>query len=950
MFRITSLFLASLAVPALAALGTQTSRQLQTSVTDLAVATASLSTLVTAVTTAGLAEALGDPEATLTVFAPNNDAFDALPFGLLDVLLTPGFNKHLTAILLFHVYADAAVLSSELAATQDITMLNGEILTVTRTDTTVTVTTADDQTVTVITADVEGSNGVVHVIDGVLIPRSIGASIYDLGSNYSTLLSLIATVGLDEVLTGSGELTLFAPTNAAFEALEADTVAFLTSDAGVYNLAIILSYHIVFGSFTSDLLVDGAMAATLYNQKVTFSVGESVMVNDATVIEPDMLALNGVSHGIDRILIPGTIADILLGIESLSTLATAVTTAGLAEALSGPGTTMALFGPDNDAFGALPEGLLTALLTPGFNNHLTEILLYHASDQFDFSEFDFLEELETQEIEMLNGEMLTVTLINFFEITVTTTTGQTFSVITPDLEGSNGFVQVLGTNGAVYILDGVLVPSSIGDTVIDLGSDYSTLLSLITRAGLEETLAGGPFTLLAPTNTAFEVLDAATVAFLTSDAGSAMLTSILTYHVISGSVTSDMLMNDMMVATVQGGMVTFMVEGGTVMVNDATVVMADMLAFNGVTHGIDRILMPPDSMAPTMAPASGDLLIPRTVVDIVLQTESLSTLATAITTAGLADALNDPRLALVVLTLTVLAPDNDAFSALPDGLLTALLSPGFEKHLTEILTYHVFAGGALLSSDLAATQDITMLNGEILTVTRTDTTVTVTTADDQTVTVITADVEGSNGVVHVIDGVLIPRSIGASVYDLGSNYSTLLALITRAGLEETLAGGPFTLLAPTNTAFAALDAANVAFLNSDAGAAMLTSILTYHAISGSVTSDMLMNDMMVATAQGGMVTFMVEGGTVMVNDATVVMADMLAFNGVTHGIDRILMPPDSVAPTMDSPDSVAPTMSPVSVALDSPDSVAPTMSPVSGAHAVGASLSALFAAVLAVAL
>jgi transforming growth factor-beta-induced protein len=927
MFRFGSLFLASLAVPAFAVFGAQVSRQLQTStVVDLAITTPSLSTLATAVTTAGLAEALSDPDATMTVFAPNNDAFADLPGGFLTSLLTPGFNKHLTAILLFHVYADGAVLSSELGATQDITMLNGEILTVTRTDTTVTVTTADEQTVTVITADVEGSNGVVHIIDGVLIPRSIGASVYDLGSNYSTLLSLIATVGLDDFLTG-GELTLFAPTNAAFEVLDDATVAYLVSDAGLEDLAIILSYHVIFGSVTSDLLVDGAMATTLYNQKVTFSVGESVMVNDATVIDPDMLALNGVSHGIDRILIPGTIADILLGIESLSTLATAVTTAGLAEALSDPEVTLALFGPDNDAFSALPDGLLTSLLTPGFKMHLTQILLYHASDEFDFLEV--LETLETQEIEMLNGEILTVTLSNFFDITVTTMSGQTFSVITPDLEGSTGLNEVLGSNGAVYIIDGVLVPSSIGDTVIDLGSDYSTLLSLITRAGLEETLAGGPFTLLAPTNTAFAALDTATVAFLTSDAGAAMLTSILTYHVISGSVTSDMLMNDMMVATAQGGMVTFMVEGDTVMVNDATVVMADMLALNGVSHGIDRILITPYSVAPTMPPASGALLIPRTVVDIVLQTESLSTLATAITAAGLADALNDPRLALVALTLTVLAPDNDAFSALPDGLLTSLSTPGFEMHLSDILTFHVTAGGALLSSDLAGTQDITMVNGEILTVTRTDTTVTVTTADAQTVTVITADVEGSNGVVHIIDGVLIPRSIGASVYDLGSDYSILLSLITRAGLEETLAGGPFTLLAPTNTAFAAPEAATVELLTSDAGAAMLTSILMYHVVSGSVTSDMLMNDMMVATAQGGMVTFMVEGGTVMVNDATVVMKDMLARNGVSHGIDRILMPPDSMGP---------------------PDSVAPTMSPASGALAVGASLSALFAAVLAVAL
>jgi transforming growth factor-beta-induced protein len=317
-----------------------------------------------------------------------------------------------------------------------------------------------------------------------------------------------------------------------------------------------------------------------------------------------------------------------------------------------------------------------------------------------------------------------------------------------------------------------------------------------------------------------------------------------------------------------------------------------------------------------------------TVDDIIFRYDSLSTLAAALGAAGF---VNAP--AFDALTRTVFAPDNDAFGALPDGLLTALLTLGFNKHLTDILSYHVFLGGALLSSDLAATQNITMLNREMLTVTKTDTTVTVTTANEQTVTVITADLEGTDGVVHIINGVLLPSSIGVSVIDLSSDYSTLLSLITRAGLEETFTGGPFTLLAPTNDAFAALDNATVTYLTSADGAENLTSILTYHVISGSITSDMLMNDMMIKTDQGGMVTFMVEGDTVMVNDATVVMADMLAFNGVSHGIDKILMPPGSMAPT------IAPA-----------GSIAPTMAPASGALAVGTSLSALFAAVMAIAL
>jgi uncharacterized surface protein with fasciclin (FAS1) repeats len=320
-------------------------------------------------------------------------------------------------------------------------------------------------------------------------------------------------------------------------------------------------------------------------------------------------------------------------------------------------------------------------------------------------------------------------------------------------------------------------------------------------------------------------------------------------------------------------------------------------------------------------PALGarQLQMNNTVVDLAVATPSLSTLVTAVTTADLATALSDPNA-----TLTVFAPDNDAFAALAPGLLTTLLTPGFQMHLKRVLLYHVFSDAAILSTALAASQNITMMNGEMLTVTKSDTTVTVTTTDGQMATVIMADVEGSNGVVHIIDGVLMPN-IMVTVIALDDNYSTLLSLIALAGLEATLMRGPFTLLAPNNEAFAELDTETVDFLTSDAGLPTLTSILVYHVIPGSVTSDMLMNDMMVKTVQGGMVTFMVEGGTVMVNDATVVMADILALNGVSHAIDKVLMPPPNpLVPSVPSIPSMAP-MSGMSASM-SPD-MTPTMAP-----------------------
>jgi transforming growth factor-beta-induced protein len=364
---------------------------------------------------------------------------------------------------------------------------------------------------------------------------------------------------------------------------------------------------------------------------------------------------------------------------------------------------------------------------------------------------------------------------------------------------------------------------------------------------------------------------------------------------------------DGVVVTKQGKKVTFSVDGDTVMVNDATVVDADILAFNGVTHGIDKVLIP-----------SG------TIVEVASDTNSLSTLVTAIKKADLVVALDDAEA-----SITVFTPDNDAFGALPTGLLTRLLTPGFGQHLTEILLYHAL-DGEYLSSALAGTQDDEMFNGEMLTVSKTGFGFTVTTTDGQTANVVTADVEASNGVVHIIDGVLLPSAIRATVIDLGAKYSTLLTLITTAGLETNLSVGPFTLFAPTNTAFETLSNEDVEYLTSDDGVPDLKKILTYHVVGESLTSDLITDGATVANAQSKMLTFSVVGKTVMVDGATVVEADMLAYTGVTHGIDQILM-----ASSAELFGSTPPTMAP---------------STMSGGLAVSTTLSAAFATVLAVAL
>lgn len=128
------------------------------------------------------------------------------------------------------------------------------------------------------------------------------------------------------------------------------------------------------------------------------------------------------------------------------------------------------------------------------------------------------------------------------------------------------------------------------DTAVDAGS-FTTLVAAVQAAGLVDTLKGdGPFTVFAPTDDAFAALPEGTVEGLLADPEA--LAAILTYHVVAGKVMAGDLSNNMMAATVNGADITIMTEGG-VMVNDATVVTADVEASNGVIHVIDKVILPP---------------------------------------------------------------------------------------------------------------------------------------------------------------------------------------------------------------------------------------------------------------------------------------------------------------------------------------------------------------------
>jgi uncharacterized surface protein with fasciclin (FAS1) repeats len=278
-----------------------------------------------------------------------------------------------------------------------------------------------------------------------------------------------------------------------------------------------------------------------------------------------------------------------------------------------------------------------------------------------------------------------------------------------------------------------------------------------------------------------------------------------------------------------------------------------------------------------------------TVAEIAAGDERFSTLVTALQAADLVDTLNGSG------PFTVFAPTNDAFDALPEGALEGLLAN--KETLTEVLLYHV-APGRFMASDVVGMSSAETAAGSSLRIMVNDGTVMVNDAR-----VVITDIEGSNGVIHVIDQVVLPPeemamadSTGMSSMDIveiasgDGRFDTLVTAVAAAGLVDTLKSeGPFTVFAPTDDAFAKLPEGTVAALLGDIPA--LTEILLYHVVPGKVMASDVVALSSASTVAEQDLRIMIRDGRVMINDAEVIITDIQASNGVIHVVDTVILPP-----------------------------------------------------------
>ena len=510
------------------------------SIVDVAVANGSFTTLVAALEATGLDVTLSDMDSSFTVFAPTDDAFALLGDETIAALLDD--TDTLTDILTYHVIGaeidSSAAISS---AGSTVEMVNGDSTGLSLDGDNLLV-----NTVTVTTVDVEADNGVIHVIDAVLIPPADKGTptmnIVDTAvsaGDFGTLVTALQAAGLDATLADETQsFTVFAPTDAAFAMIDPDTLDLLLADTEA--LSDILLQHVVGGEVSSvtAYTLNGLSATTASGAEIPVAINselDTLTFGGATVTTTDIYTTNGVIHVIDMVVVadvelpspPESIVDVAVANGSFTTLVAALQATGLDTVLDDPDATFTVFAPTDAAFGLLGQGAVSALLDDP--DTLKNILLYHVIQGSEVLQDGALTvaQSEANKVEMANGAETALSLAN-----------NTLFVN----KSAVALADVMADNGVIHVVDQVItVPTAKGEptqTIVDIAAsndDFTTLVTALTAADLVTTLSdtSATFTVFAPTNAAFDKIEDAALDGILADTDA--LTAILLKHVVNNS-------------------------------------------------------------------------------------------------------------------------------------------------------------------------------------------------------------------------------------------------------------------------------------------------------------------------------------------------------------------------------------------------------------------------------
>lgn len=556
-------------------------------IVDAAVADGRFTTLVAALQATGLDATLADDASTFTVFAPTDDAFALLGQETIDALLAD--TDTLSNILTYHVISGEVNAAAAIAAAGTaVEMVNGDFVGLSLDGDSLLVNTS-----TVIITDLQTDNGIIHVIDAVLIPPvAKGEPTMNIvetavaAGNFTTLVAALQATNLDVALAdASASYTVFAPTDAAFALIGEETIATLLANTDV--LSEILLQHVVEGEVSSvtAYTLNGASATTLSTNMIPIAINSTtnnLTFGGANVVVTDLYTTNGVIHVIDMVVVADvavpapamSIVDVAVENGSFTTLVAALQATGLDAVLADLDTNYTVFAPTDAAFALLGDDAIAALLADA--DALSNILYYHVvPGQAVLQDAAVtIAQSASNMVGMANEQMASFSFAD-----------GTLYVNKSAVSATN----VMADNGVIHVVDQVILPPAAkGEptmSIVDVAvanPEFSTLVTALTTANLVTTLANedATFTVFAPTNAAFAKIDSAVLSGLLADTDA--LSGVLLKHVIGSEISSlgAYAANGVMVETANGDDVSVELVNFTKTTNDET----DEVAYNAAAE------------------------------------------------------------------------------------------------------------------------------------------------------------------------------------------------------------------------------------------------------------------------------------------------------------------------------------------------------------------------------
>lgn len=613
---------------------------------------------------------------------------------------------------------------------------------------------------------------------------------------------------------------------------------------------------------------------------------------------------------------------VIAGDNKLDSFQHALALANLDSLLQGDGP-FTIFAPTDSAFHQIQDpAILDRLLREDFRYHLTDLMLHHIISYDEICNDDLVNH---RWLRMSNLERARVRFTRRGDVALKASPDDYDWSETNQL--SVVFEDNPATNGVIHIINRVFLTRWIFQDLFQALEyhGYTFFASLLVPSGLDSILRydDNVYTVLVPTEEAFFSLPAGLFACLVSDI--ALVEEVARYHIMEGvHPTSSLNEGDNVLTSLyQDEEVTLTAHSGArVTVNEgaASVVSADMLAYNGVIHEINRVLVPsnfpcivaevdpvptpgPGTSSPTLVdnllPVKGcdHLQRPAELLSQVVELDQrLDTLQLVLEATDLFDILNYQGV------YTLFAPTDAAFSKVDPtrpGILDRLLQDDFIYHLKDLLLYHVVKEEEICIDEMHHGQLLDLANGDQAMVKINSKGVFLRPfpedyvfSETNQLAVVFEDQSAANGVVHLINRVFVTRWVYESLFsvlDDSEYFSILKRLLVTAELDETLSEdeSTFTLLAPTDTAFLELSQETIMCLGSNI--AQLSSVLSYHTLTQVLPSAAIDIDFDAPTVHGTDVHIKVDAaGKITFNESSVVVADLFVFNGVVHGIDRVL--------------------------------------------------------------